>query len=109
MKYTLFILFGLLCIIELNALNHGSKSSGKVPSQSKTNVHTKKETSPKDIKGKKQPEKASSSIKKQVDPITKAKEKIKELKDKVKDKIKDFIPKTTGPGKKEKTTERWNP
>ena len=109
MKYTLFVFFGLLCIIELNALNHGSKSSGKISIQSKTNVHTKKETSTKEIKGKKQPEKSSSSTKKPVDPITKAKEKIKELKEKIKDKIKDIVPKTSSPGKKEKTTERWNP
>jgi len=53
MKFTLFVFFGFLCIIELNALNLRSKGPAKISSHSTNNVHTKKETTPKENKGKK--------------------------------------------------------
>ena len=99
MKYTLFVFFGFLCIIELNALNLHSKGPAKISSHSTNNVHTKKETTPKENKGKKESDKPSSSTKTTTDKI---KEKIRE---RIKDKIKDIIPKKTDPGRKGKTTD----
>ena len=72
MKYTLFLFFGLLCIIELNALLL-SKSPVKISTQSTNNAHTKKETSTKEIKGKTESNKPSSTTKTSKDQITKLK------------------------------------
>ena len=103
MKYTLFAFFGFLCIIELNALNLRSKGPAKISSQSTNNFHTKKETNPKENKGKKESDKPSSSTK---TPTDKIKEKIRErIKEKLRNKIKDIIPKIADPGRKGKTTD----
>lgn len=98
MKYTLFLFFGLLCIIELNALLL-SKSPVKISTQSTNNAHTKKETSTKEIKGKNGSDK-SSSLKKKPDPI---KERIKDIIPKV---IKPTTKITTSGPKKKINTER---
>jgi hypothetical protein len=99
MKYTLFFFFGFLCIIELNALNNSSKNTVNISSQPKNNVHTKKETSTKEIKGKNGSDK-SSSLKKKPDPI---KERIKDIIPKV---IKPTTKITTSGPKKKINTER---
>ena len=63
MKYTLFFFFGILCFIELNALNLRPKSPVKISSQSTNNVHTKTGTSKIEIKGNKESHKPNFPIK----------------------------------------------